>query len=132
MSHSKLASIFNKDEKRVDWHDKALWFVRHKRDLSVHNVKGWEELRNLGHGIKAHMLSNLDNYLIQFEENAKKNGVEVHWAANAEEHNKIVLQILKDNNAKKIVKSKSMLTEECHLNPALEADGIEVIDTDLT
>ncbi|MGJ8760890.1 MAG: lactate utilization protein B [Polaribacter sp.] len=131
MSHSKLASIFNKDEKRVDWHDKALWFVRHKRDLSVHNVKGWEELRNLGHGIKAHMLSSLDNYLIQFEENAKKNGVEVHWAANAEEHNKIVLQILKDNNAKKIVKSKSMLTEECHLNPALEADGIEVIDTDL-
>lgn len=131
MSHSKLASIFNKDEKRVDWHDKALWFVRHKRDKSVHNVKGWEELRNLGHGIKAHMLSNLDNYLIQFEENAKKNGVEVHWAANDKEHNKIVLDILKENNAKKIVKSKSMLTEECHLNPFLEANDIEVIDTDL-
>ena len=131
MSHPKLASIFNKDEKRVDWHDKALWFVRHKRDLSVHNVKGWEELRNLGHGIKAHMLSNLDNYLIQFEENAIKNGVQVHWAANGEEHNQIVHKILKENNAKKIVKSKSMLTEECHLNPFLEADGMEVIDTDL-
>ena len=131
MSHPKLASIFNKDEKRVDWHDKALWFVRHKRDKSVHAVKGWEELRNLGHGIKAHTLSNLDNYLLSFEENAKKNGVEVHWAANAEEHNKIVHSILKENNAKKIVKSKSMLTEECHLNPYLEADGIEVIDTDL-
>ena len=131
MSHPQLASIFNKDEKRVDWHDKALWFVRHKRDLSVHNVKGWEELRNLGHGIKAHMLSNLDNYLIQFEENAIKNGVQVHWAANAQEHNQIVHKIIKDNNAKKIVKSKSMLTEECHLNPYLEADGIEVIDTDL-
>ena len=131
MSHSQLASIFNKDEKKVDWHDKALWFVRHKRDLSVHAVKGWEELRNLGHGIKAHMLSNLDNYLIEFEANALKNDVQVHWAANAEEHNKIVLSIIKENNAKKVVKSKSMLTEECHLNPFLEADGIEVIDTDL-
>ncbi|MWW25027.1 lactate utilization protein B [Algibacter lectus] len=131
MSHPKLASIFNKDEKKVDWHDKALWFVRHKRDKSVHHVQGWEELRNLGHGIKAHMLSNLDIYLREFEANANKNGVEVHWAANAEEHNQIVHKILKDNNAKKVVKSKSMLTEECHLNPHLEADGIEVIDTDL-
>ncbi|GAL61248.1 lactate utilization protein B [Algibacter lectus] len=131
MSHPKLASIFNKDEKKVDWHDKALWFVRHKRDKSVHHVQGWEELRNLGHGIKAHMLSNLDIYLREFEANANKNGVEVHWAANAEEHNQIVHKILKDNNAQKVVKSKSMLTEECHLNPHLEADGIEVIDTDL-
>ena len=131
MSHPKLASIFNKDEKKVDWHDKALWFVRHKRDKSVHHVQGWEELRNLGHGIKAHMLSNLDIYLREFEANANKNGVEVHWASNGEEHNQIVHKILKDNNAKKVVKSKSMLTEECHLNPHLEADGIEVIDTDL-
>lgn len=131
MSHSKAAEIFNKDEKRVNWHDKSLWFVRHKRDMSVHSVTGWEELRNLGHGIKAHMLSNLDLYLTQFEENATKNGIQVHWAANAEEHNRIVHKILKENNAKKVVKSKSMLTEECHLNPFLEADGIEVIDSDL-
>ncbi|WP_370476366.1 lactate utilization protein B [Tamlana flava] len=131
MSHPQLASIFNKDEKKVNWHDKALWFVRHKRDMSVHHVQGWEELRNLGHGIKAHMLSNLDAYLEEFEANAKKNGVEVHWATNAEEHNQIVHKILKENNAKKVVKSKSMLTEECHLNPYLEADGIEVVDTDL-
>jgi len=131
MSHSKLASIFNIDEKRVDWHDKALWFVRHKRDVSVHQVKGWEELRNLGHDIKAHTLSNIDNYLIQFEANVLKNGVQVHWAANDEEHNQIVLNIIKENNAKKIVKSKSMLTEECHLNPFLESNNIEVIDTDL-
>lgn len=101
MSHPKLASIFNKDEKKVDWHDQALWFVRHKRDKSAHAVKGWEELRNLGHGIKAHMLSNLDTYLEEFEANAIKNGVEVHWAANAEEHNKIVHKILKDNKGQK-------------------------------
>lgn len=131
MAHADEAAIFNKDEAKVDWHDKALWFVRQKRDKSAHKVKGWEELRNYASAIKANVLSNLDSYLVQFEENAKKNGVTVHWAANAEEHNKIVHSILQKHNAKKIVKSKSMLTEECHLNPYLEANDIEVIDTDL-
>lgn len=131
MSHAKLAEIFNKDEAKVNWHDKALWYVREKRDTAAHNVKGWEYLRDLASGIKANVLSNLDNYLVEFEKNAQSNGIEVHWASNAEEHNKIVYQILTQNNATKVVKSKSMLTEECHLNPYLESKGIEVIDTDL-
>ena len=131
MSHSEKAAIFNKDEAKVNWHDKALWFVREKRDTAAHKVKGWEKLRDTASAIKASVLSNLDNYLIEFEANALKNGVKVHWASNAEEHNKIVHKIVADNNAKKVVKSKSMLTEECHLNPYLEAEGIEVIDTDL-
>src|SRR5690606_16058743 len=131
MSHAKEAELFNKDEAKVNWHDQALWFVRNKRDKAAHTVKGWEELRNLASAIKANVLSNLDNYLIQFEENAQKNGIHVHWAADAETHNKIVHNILLKNNAKNVVKSKSMLTEECHLNPYLEAKGIEVIDTDL-
>ncbi len=131
MSHSTKAAQFNKDETKVNWHDKALWFVREKRDVSANKVKGWEYLRELASGIKANVLSNLDEYLIQFEENALKNGIKVHWASNAEEHNSIVNKILADNNALKVVKSKSMLTEECHLNPYLEANCIEVIDTDL-
>ena len=131
MSHSQKAEIFNKDEAKVNWHDKALWFVREKRDTAAHKVKGWEYLRELASGIKANVLSDLDSYLEEFEQNAKKNGIKVHWASNAEEHNLIVHKILAKNNAKKVVKSKSMLTEECHLNPFLEAKGIEVIDTDL-
>ena len=131
MSHSKAAEIFNKDEQKLNWHDKALWYVRHKRDLATHLIKGWEELRNLASKIKANTLSNLDNYLIQFEEKALENRIQVYWAANAEEHNKIVHSILEENKAEKVVKSKSMLTEECHLNPYLEQRGIEVIDTDL-
>lgn len=131
MDHSKAAAIFNKDEQKVNWHDKALWFVRHKRDLSVRKVKGWEELRSLGSKIKSNVLSNLDAYLIEFEENALKNGIQVHWAADGDEHNKIVQTILEESHAKKIVKSKSMLTEECHLNPYLIKKGFEVIDTDL-
>ncbi|PKQ45457.1 lactate utilization protein B [Confluentibacter flavum] len=131
MSHAKEAELFNKDEAKVNWHDQALWFVRNKRDKAAHTVKGWEDLRNLASAIKANVLSNLDDYLVQFEENAQKNGIQVHWAGDAEAHNKIVHDILLQNNVKKVVKSKSMLTEECHLNPYLEAHGIEVIDTDL-
>lgn len=131
MKHAEKAEIFNKDEAKVNWHDKALWYVREKRDKSAHNVKGWEYLRELGSAIKANVMSNLDKYLLEFEANAQKNGIHIHWASNAEEHNLIIKKILDKNNAKKVVKSKSMLTEECHLNPFLEKEGIEVIDTDL-
>jgi L-lactate dehydrogenase complex protein LldF len=131
MNHAKRATEFNKDESKVNWHDKALWYVREKRDKSAHNIQGWEYLRQLGSEIKANVLSNLDSYLLQFEENAQKNGVQVHWASNAKEHNEIVNSILEKHQVKKVVKSKSMLTEECHLNPYLESKGIEVVDTDL-
>ena len=100
MSHPKLANIFLKNEDRVNWHDKALWFGREKRDVAVNKVKGWEELREVAASIKANVLSNLDNYLLQFEENAIKNGIKVHWAKNATEHNEIVLKILQENGAK--------------------------------
>lgn len=81
--------------------------------------------------IKTHTLANLDTYLEAFEQNALKRGIKVHWAKDASEHNDIVLDILRSNNVKMVVKSKSMLTEECHLNPHLEKHGIEVVDTDL-
>ena len=131
MNHAKKAEIFNKDEAKVNWHDQALWYVREKRDASAVKVQGWEYLRELGSAIKANVLSNLDEYLIQFETNAQKNGIHVHWASNAEDHNNIINSILEKHKAKKVVKSKSMLTEECHLNPFLEKKGIEVVDTDL-
>ena len=66
-----------------------------------------------------------------FEKNAVANGITVHWAADAKEHNEVVHGLLKKHNVSQLVKSKSMLTEECHLNPFLEEKGIEVIDTDL-
>ena len=129
--HPAAAAIFNKNEEHVNWHDKSLWFVRQKRDSSALNVSGWEKLRNLASEVKAHSLSKLDEYLIQFESQAIKNGAKVHWAANADEHNKIVWEILKKHSAKNIVKSKSMLTEECGLNHFLEKKGIDIVDSDL-
>lgn len=131
MDHSQAAARFTKDEARTKWHDETLWLVRQKRDKAAHTVPDWENLRNIASQVKAHTLSNLSNYLIEFEENATKNGIKVHWAADAYEHNEIVYSIMKENNVRRVVKSKSMLTEECHLNPFLEAKGIEVVDTDL-
>ncbi|MCB0522367.1 MAG: lactate utilization protein [Lewinellaceae bacterium] len=131
MNHAKKAASFIANEARTDWHDQALWFVREKRDRAAHAIPEWEALRELASQIKAHTLSNLDIYLEQFEKQALKNGAHVHWAIDAEEHNHIVHRILQKHQVRHVVKSKSMLTEECHLNPFLEQQGIEVIDTDL-
>ncbi len=130
-NHADAAIDFNLDEDRVDWHDRTLWFIREKRDLASHAIPEWEQLREYASQIKNNVLSNLSQYLQEFEEKAKANGVIVHWAADAAEHNKIVHDILKKHNIDRMVKSKSMLTEECGLNEHLEANGIEVIDTDL-
>lgn len=130
-THSKNAAVFIKDEARTDWHDGALWKVRQKRDDSAAQLPEWELLREAASQIKDNVLSNLDSYLVQFEAEAKKNGVIVHWAENALAHNQIIGEILNKHNARKIVKSKSMLTEECKLNDFLESKNIEIIDTDL-
>jgi L-lactate dehydrogenase complex protein LldF len=130
-SHADAAEAFIKDEARTDWHDETLWFVRKKRDFAAHGVPEWEKLREWGSQIKNHTLSNLSNYLAEFEEKAIANGIKVHWATDAAAHNQIIHQIIRDNKVAKIVKSKSMLTEECHLNEYLVKQGIEIVDTDL-
>ena len=88
--HATLAAQFNKDEPRVDWHDETLWWVRTKRDMAAHALPEWEQLRELASGIKNNVLSNMSTYLTAFEEKAKQNGIIVHWAADAKEHNEII------------------------------------------
>jgi L-lactate dehydrogenase complex protein LldF len=129
--HAQLSDVFNIDEDRVNWHDETLWFIRQKRDKAAHSIPDWEKLRETASQIKNNVLSNLHDYLVQFEENAKANGVIIHWAADGKEHNDIVYSILKKHGINQMVKSKSMLTEECHLNEFLEEKGIGVIDSDL-
>lgn len=131
VGHPHAAERFVADEARTTWHDGALWFVREKRDRAAASVPEWEELRALASAIKTHTLSRLDEYLEQFEREATARGITVHWARDAAEHNAIVHDILAARGARRVVKSKSMLTEECGLNPYLEARGIEVVDTDL-
>ena len=131
VDHAGAAAVFTADVARTEWHDDALWFVRVKRDRAAASVPEWEALRARASAIKEHALTHLDEYLVQFEANALRNGMQVHWARDADEHNQIVHGILAEAGARRLVKSKSMLTEECGLNPYLEERGIEVVDTDL-
>ena len=131
MTHPENAAEFLKDSQKAKWHDETLWFVRDKRDKVSKGIPEWEHLRELASGIKDNVLANLADYLEEFERNATKNGIIVHWAADSEEHNRLVLEILQQQNCTAVVKSKSILTEECHLNPYLEKHGVEVVDTDL-
>jgi L-lactate dehydrogenase complex protein LldF len=131
MQHAKKAKQFLSDEPRTDWHDRTLWMVRQKRDRVAVSVPGWEELREKASLIKEEALSQLDSYLEQFETEAIKNGVKVLWANGAGEFNQLMLGIIQEHKAKIIVKSKSMLTEECGLNRFLHTQGIDVVDTDL-
>ena len=131
MTHPENAAEFLKDSQKAKWHDETLWFVRDKRDKVSKGIPEWEQLRELASGIKNNVLANLADYLEEFERNATKNGIIVHWAADSEEHNRLVLEILQQQNCTAVVKSKSILTEECHLNPYLEKHGVDVVDTDL-
>jgi len=129
--HAERAAAFLGDPAEVERHDRAVWRIRMKRDQQAANVPEWEALRSAAAAIKAHALSRLDRYLEEFERQAKAAGATVHFAVDAAEHNAIVHQLLVERNVTRVVKSKSMLTEECGLNPELERRGIEVTDTDL-
>jgi len=131
LKHAEKAAQFLKNEARADWHNETLWMVRRKRDRMASSVPDWECLREEASRIKEHTLANLDTLLEQFEKNAVRNGATVLWADDADEFNRLILSILNKHNAKNVVKSKSMLTEECGMNHFLLDNGIEVVDTDL-
>jgi len=88
-------------------------------------------LRHLAGEIKQHVVENLDTYLPQVEAKLIANGVKVHWAATAEAANEAVLSIMRARGATKMVKAKTMVSEETELGHFLEKNGIECVETDL-
>jgi L-lactate dehydrogenase complex protein LldF len=131
IDHAEGSSTFIRAKDHLAFHDKRLWDLRKKRDRESEALPEWEELRTLASAIKEHTLTHLADYLEEFERNATKNGVKVHWARDAAEHNTIVNGILSSHKARTLVKSKSMLTDECEMRPFLERRGVKVIETDL-
>src|SRR4030095_10047909 len=129
--HAAAAARLIEAKDPADVHDKRLWDLRRKRDAESEALPEWEELRSLASAIKEHTLTHLGDYLDEFERNATANGMVVHWARDAAEHNQIVYEILQSHQATTLVKSKSMLTDECEMRPFLEGRGIEIIETDL-
>src|SRR5438067_1740295 len=87
-------------------------------------------LRDHAKRVKEHTLAHLDRYLEQLEASVTRNGGHVHWAATAADARRVVVDIARRAGCRHAVKSKSMTSEEVHLNPALEAAGVEVTETD--
>ncbi len=131
VDQAEAAARFIAAPQHEKMHDERLWDLRQKRDREMHVIPEWEELRSLASAIKEHTLTHLDEYLEQFEANAKSQGIHVHWARDAAEHNRTVHGILTDHGAKSLIKSKSMLTEECGFRHYMASVGIGVIETDL-
>ena len=109
----------------------ATGVIRAKRDRVVEELPDWQELRNAAQSIKAHTLQYLDSYLLQFEAACIAAGGKVHWAADADEANRIIVGLISAHTEREVIKVKTMTTDEIQLNPALEAAGITPYETDL-
>ncbi|WP_305829326.1 LutB/LldF family L-lactate oxidation iron-sulfur protein [Photobacterium leiognathi] len=101
------------------------------RAIAAEKLGNWEEWREMGMDIRNHVLENLDYYLQQLSDNVEKNGGHVYFAATAEDATNYIEKIIQQKNAKKVVKSKSMVTEEIGMNHVIQRNNCEVIETDL-
>lgn len=120
-----------KDDVHEPMHDRFLWETMQRRDREAAAIPEWEELREIASAIKEHTLTHLDQYLEKFEFYATKRGAHVHWARDAAEHNQIVHTILGDHGVEELIKSKSMLQEECGMAVFLQNRGVRVTESDL-
>jgi len=102
-----------------------------RRAAAFAELPDGDALRDRARAIKEHTINHLDHYLVQLEQSVERLGGHVHWARTGDEACAIVLDIARRNRVRRVVKSKSMATEEIHLNAALEREGIEAIETDL-
>lgn len=109
----------------------AMDFLMAKRAAQFPDADELESLRGLAAGIRRYSLARLPDLLVQLEANLTRNGVQVHWAETAEEANAIVLAIARRHGAQRIVKGKSMVSEEIEFNHAMEAAGIEALESDM-
>jgi L-lactate dehydrogenase complex protein LldF len=109
----------------------AIDVIQAKRARLVAERPDWQALRAAASRIKDEALQNLGAYLEQFEERCTAAGGQVHWAADAAEARKIILEILREEKADEVIKIKTMTSAEIQLNPFLEAAGVRAHETDL-
>lgn len=110
---------------------KALTGYEIKRDENKSCFQSWEGARQAAAEIKYEVVNHLDRYLELFEKNLQARGARVHWAGDAKEAREIIVRIARENQVRRVIKSKSMTSEEIHLNKALEENGFDVFESDL-
>lgn len=106
-------------------------FMPLSRDAAVKDFEQFEDVRQHVQAVKQHTLDNLHHYLSQFVQEAQSAGNQVHFATDSEEMNSVVLGICQEHDARRIIKGKSMVTEETGLNQYLQRAGLNVMETDL-
>jgi L-lactate dehydrogenase complex protein LldF len=111
--------------------DRATGRFTLQRSTALANMLDSDEVRDRARAARARALAHLDQYLEQLTEKVEAAGGHVHWAANAADAHRIIGGLAKSRNVRRIVKGKSMASEEIHLNHALEAAGLTVVETDL-
>jgi L-lactate dehydrogenase complex protein LldF len=109
----------------------AMGTLSQKRKAVFTDPEAFERLRNVGNAIRQRSLSRLPDLLEKLEHNCIQNGITVHWAETLEDARQSVLEIMEGHGATRLVKGKSMVSEEMHLNRFLEGHGIEALETDL-
>ena len=105
--------------------------IQQKRAIVVEEKADWQQLRDAGAAIRQEALAHLDVYLEQFETQCTAAGGVVHWAADAQQAQAIVLRLLQERNAREVIKIKSMTSAEIELNEFLSHHGITAYETDL-
>ena len=109
----------------------AMDFLQSKRRAQFPDAEELAGLRDLGQAIRQYSLANLPRLLELLERNLIENGIQVHWAETPGEANAIALDIARRVGAKRVVKGKSMVSEEVGFNHAMEAAGIEALESDM-
>lgn len=109
----------------------AMGSMIQKRKLVFNDEDEFEQLRAVGNAIRTRALAKLPELLTRLEARCTQNGIQVHWAETTDDANATVLDIMQRHGATRMVKGKSMVSEEMHLNRFLEGRGIEVTETDL-
>ena len=125
--HTKLNDTQMRENLNVAMHT----LQRNRLKIIDEKFNDWQGLRKKAQQAKNNALMSLEERLLEFEKNATKNGIQVHWASSSDDACEIIYTLMQEKNIKKILKGKSMASEEIGLNHYLEAKGISAIETDL-
>src|SRR5690606_30398929 len=120
---------FDLDHRRVINYNIGKYDTAVERGLS--RLVNLETSKRKAHTLKWRVMENLDKMLLEFESNFQRRGGKVIWANDEKEARQEILNIVRKSNAKTVIKSKSMTTEEIHLNEFLEEHQIETVESDL-
>ncbi|MDL0103590.1 LutB/LldF family L-lactate oxidation iron-sulfur protein [Campylobacter felis] len=131
-AHEEIVNLkLNDTQMRENLNNAMHTLQKNRLKVIDDKFKDWQGLRAKAKQAKNNALMSLEERLVEFEKNATKNGIKVHWASSDEDACEIIYEIMKQNNISKILKGKSMASEEIGLNHYLEKKGLKAIETDL-